>query len=76
MDDQMDFETRPWRLPPESGGVRLTRLIAKVGEHTHMYVFPDEEFDDACEIITRHVESGQLHPYAGIVLLEMIGEMI
>lgn len=72
----MDFSTQAWRITPESGSVRLARLTAIVDGHTHIYQFPEEEIDDACEVITRHVESGRLHPYAGLVLLQMIGEII
>lgn len=39
-----------------------------------MYEFPDDEADTACDVITRHVEEGQLHPYAGLILLQMVGD--
>jgi hypothetical protein len=42
--------------------------------HTHIYQFPPEESQDAADIIKRHVEEGQLHPYAGAMLHKMIRE--
>jgi len=51
--------------------VQYTRLIVKYNGHTHIYQFPDEETPDAMEIIRLHVLEGQLHPYAGMVLMGM-----
>lgn len=43
----------------------------KYNGETHIYQFPDDEFPDAMEIIRLHVLEGQLHPYAGMVLMGM-----
>lgn len=48
--------------------------MAKVNDETHMYIFPDEETDHALEMIRLHVAEGQLHPYAGLILMTMLGE--
>ena len=51
--------------------MRYTRLIVKYNGHTHIYQFPDDEAPEAMEIIRLHVLEGQLHPYAGMVLMGM-----
>lgn len=71
----MDFEAEGFDQETESGGVRLNRLIAKVDGHTHVYQFPDDETDGAVFAIREHVADGRLHPYAGLILLTMIGEL-
>lgn len=40
-----------------------------------MYMFPDDETDGAVFAIREHVADGRLHPYAGLILLTMIGEL-
>ena len=69
----MDIESTSWDQPTEDGGGRLNRLIAYVNGHTHIYQFPDDETPTAYEIIRQHVAEGQLHPYAGLVLITMLG---
>lgn len=71
----MDFESEGFDTPAETGSQRLNRLIAKVNGHTHIYQFPDDDTDCALWMIREHVADGQLHPYAGLILLTMIGEM-
>lgn len=71
----MDFETEGFDQETEGGSLRLNRLIAKVDGHTHVYQFPDEETDSAVFAIREHVADGRLHPYAGLILLTMIGEL-
>jgi len=71
----MDFKTRHLREETEGGSVRFNRLIATVNGHTHMYLFPDNETDNAMEMVRLHVAEGQLHPYAGLILISMMGEL-
>lgn len=71
----MDFETEGFDTPTEGGSLRLNRLIAKVDGHTHVYQFPDDDTDTAVWVIREHVADGRLHPYAGLILLTMIGEL-
>ena len=52
--------------------MRYTRLIVTYNGETHIYQFPDDEAPDAAEIIRLHVLEGQLHPYAGMVLMGMV----
>ena len=37
-----------------------------------MYIFPDDEAPHALDIIRLHAMEGQLHPYAAMVLMEMV----
>jgi hypothetical protein len=69
----MDIESQTWDQPPESGGVRCNRLIAVIDGHTHIYQYPDDEQERATWIIREHVADGRLHPYAGLMLLMMVG---
>jgi hypothetical protein len=41
--------------------------------HTHVYQYPDDEQERATWIIREHVADGRLHPYAGLMLLMMVG---
>jgi hypothetical protein len=72
LDTEVDIQKKRWRDPQaEERGVQFTRLIVKYNGETHIYQFPDDEFPDAMEIIRLHVLEGQLHPYAGMVLMGM-----
>lgn len=68
----MDY--RPCRCGRcEDGGFRrLTRLSAAYDGHTYVYQFADEDAERAGNMIRLHVEEGQLHPYAGLLLLRML----
>jgi hypothetical protein len=37
-----------------------------------MYIFADSEAPNALDMIRLHVMEGQLHPYAGMILMEMV----
>jgi hypothetical protein len=37
-----------------------------------MYRYPESEATKATRIIKLHVEEGQLHPYAGLMLISMV----
>ena len=39
-----------------------------------MYVFPQEDSPRAIDMVKLHVEEGQLHPYAGLMIVNMIRE--
>lgn len=71
----MDFESEDFDLPIEDGGVRLNRLTVIVGDHTHIYDFSDDQAGLLKNVIRRHIADNVLDPYAGYVLLTMIGEM-
>ena len=68
----MDFGQEGHEGYSESGVRRLNRLVATLDGHTHIYQYPPEESDRAVRMIKLHVEEGQLHPYAGLVLVGMI----
>lgn len=71
----MDFESEGYGDYPESGFRRINRVIAKFDGETHIYQYPPEECERAVGVVKRHVEDGQLHPYAGIMLVKMIREV-
>jgi hypothetical protein len=37
-----------------------------------MYIYPENETHKATRMIKLHVEEGQLHPYAGLMLISLI----
>ena len=37
-----------------------------------MYIYPESETSKAARMIRLHVEEGQLHPYAGLMLIAMV----
>ena len=58
----------------EASGVReLNRLIARYDGHTHIYQYPRGLAWKARTIVKAHVEEGTLHPYAGLILMAMLG---
>lgn len=73
----MDFEAYDGRgCGDEESGVRyLGSIIARIDGETHIYRFPREEADRAVATVKRHVEEGQLHPYAGLIVARMIREL-
>jgi len=72
----MDIETQGYSDPNDpTGGVRVyQRITAVVDGHTHIYLFPQAESPRAIRIVKLHVEEGQLHPYAGLMMVNMIRE--
>ena len=71
----MDYESDGYEDNPGPGIRRLTRVIARMDGHTHIYQFAREDAWRARQIVKAHVEEGQLHPYAGLTLLKMIREV-
>lgn len=69
----MDFESQGHYSHP-SGGYRraFQRITATYDGHTHVYQFPQEEAQRAIRMVKLHVEEGQLHPYAGLMLCHLI----
>ncbi len=68
----MDFEPYRFANDQESGVRRHHRLLASYDGETHIYQFPDEDAERAVDMVKVHVEEGQLHPYAGLILVQMI----
>lgn len=52
----------------------LNRLIARYGGHTYIYQYPSGLGWKARSMVKRHVEEGVLHPYAGLILMTMLGK--
>lgn len=71
----MDFEPEGFDLPIEGGGVRHNRFTVVVDDHTHIYEFPDDQAGLLMNVIRRHISEKILDPYAGYVLLTMIGDI-
>jgi hypothetical protein len=69
----MDFQRTP-RKPgsSEDGSEYRFEVIARYDGHTHMYRYPESETSKATRMIKLHVEEGQLHPYAGLMLISMV----
>ena len=68
----MDYQPHGYEDDSESGLRRLIRVSARVDGQTHIYQFPPEESDRAVKMVKVHVEEGQVHPYAGLLLVGMI----
>lgn len=56
-------------------GQQIGRITATIDGHTHIYRFPREESDFAVYTVKRHVEEGRLHPYAGLIICNMVREL-
>ena len=72
----MDFEA-PGHADPDDPARSYRvyqRIKAVIDGHTHMYVFPQEDSPRAIDMVKLHVEEGQLHPYAGLMIVNMIRE--
>lgn len=52
-----------------------SRITATIDGHTHIYRYPPEESDLAVKTVKRHVEEGRLHPYAGLIICNMVREL-
>ena len=60
----------------KGGGVRFaSRISATYDGHTHVYQYTDSERVNAAKMVKVHVEEGQLHPYAGLMILKMMREI-
>lgn len=51
------------------------RIVCKIDGHTHIYQFPREESNLCVQTVKRHVCEGLLHPYAGLIICNMVREM-
>jgi hypothetical protein len=71
----MDYESEGYEDDPEPGIRRLNRVIAKFDGQTHIYQYFPERTEECVGMVKWHVENGQLHPYAGIMLVKMIREV-
>lgn len=58
-----------------SGFRRINRIVAKFDGETHIYQYPPGELQQAVSAVKRHVEEGQLHPYAGLMVVKMMREV-
>jgi hypothetical protein len=69
----MDFQ-RTRRKPgtPETGSDYRFEVLARYNGHTHMYRYPEADAFKATRMIKLHVEEGQLHPYAGLMLIALV----
>ena len=70
----MGYQSAGHEDDSESGIRRLVRVSAKLDGHTHVYQFHRSEADRAVRMVKLHVEEGQVHPYAGLILVSMIRE--
>lgn len=68
--------TPPWGWDSDDPGPSIRRiyqrLTAVYDGHTHIYMFPQEESENALEMIRLHVTERQLHPKVGAILADMI----
>jgi hypothetical protein len=68
----MDFESSGFGCDSDGGCQRINRAIAVYDGHTHVYQYSPELAHKAQVIVKLHVEEGKLHPYAGLMLVNMI----
>lgn len=71
----MDYEPDGYEDDSESGVRRINRIIAKFDGETHIYQYYPERTEECVGMVKLHVEEGQLHPYAGVMLVKMIREV-
>ena len=71
----MDYESEGYEDDPKPGFRRINRVIAKCNGETHIYSYYPRRTEDCVGMIKLHVEEGQLHPYAGIMLVKMVREV-
>jgi len=71
----MDSQSHGYEGDQVPGFRRINRVIAKYDGHTYVYQYPPSETEECVGVVKRHVEDGQLHPYAGIMLVKMIREV-
>ena len=72
---EMDYESEGYEDDPRPGFRRLNRVIAKLNGETHIYSYFPERTEECVGMVKLHVEEGQLHPYAGIMLVKMVREV-
>ena len=68
----MDYQSHRHEVGTGWGVRRIKRIVARLDGHTHIYQFPPDEAPQAERMIKLHVEEGQLHPYAGLLLVSMV----
>lgn len=71
----MDNQSKRYEGYTEPGFRRLNRVIAKINGETHIYQYYPERTEECVGMVKLHVEEGQLHPYAGIMLVKMVREV-
>lgn len=71
----MDNQSKRYEGHTEPGFRRLNRVIAKINGETHIYQYYPERTEECVGMVKLHVEEGQLHPYAGIMLVKMVREV-
>ena len=73
MASKMDFQRAADKLGTNAdGSIVRFEVLARYDGHTHMYTYPEAEAHKATRMIKLHVEEGQLHPYAGLMLIAMV----
>jgi hypothetical protein len=75
LDREMDYESEGYEDDPRPGFRRINRVIAKCNGETHIYSYFPERTEECVGMVKLHVEEGQLHPYAGIMLVKMVREV-
>jgi len=65
-----DYGSDPDNEKP--GVSKVNVLVARIDGETHLYRFPRELTWQARSMVKLHVEEGQLHPYAGLVLMSIL----
>lgn len=75
LDREMDYEPQGYEDDQEPGFRRINRVIAKLNGETHIYSYFPERTEECVGMVKLHVEEGQLHPYAGVMLVKMIREV-
>jgi hypothetical protein len=69
----MDFQRTPNKPGTDADGRAIRfEVLARYNGHTHMYRYPEADAFKATRMIKLHVEEGQLHPYAGLMLISMV----
>lgn len=71
----MDYRPHGYGSDSRTGFRRLNRVVAKFYGETHIYQYAPERTEQTIGMVKLHVEEGQLHPYAGVMLINMIREV-
>jgi len=71
----MDYRPHGYENDSRTGLRRVNRVVAKIYGETHIYQYTPQRTEAAVGMVKLHVEEGQLHPYAGIMLVNMIREV-
>lgn len=71
----MDYRPNGYEDDSRTGLRRVNRVVAKFYGETHIYQYTPQRAQEAVGMVKLHVEEGQLHPYAGIMLVKMVREV-